>query len=249
MMRDERGIALVLTVMALALLSAIGVGLVLATSTDVRIAANAGASVEAFYAAEAALDRTLEELREATDLTPILDGSVPSAFADGPATGVRTLSDGSSVVLDQVVSQAECQRPTTCGDTDIAASGRDRPWGARNPRWRLFSYGLLRAPSGTPGSSLPPYVVTMVADDAAETDADPWRDGGQAGTTVNPGAGILFVRAEAFGRGGAHRVVQSLVMRRDLAALAQWTALAPEIRGAPPPAFPVLQVLAWEESR
>jgi hypothetical protein len=40
-----------------------------------------------------------------------------------------------------------------------------------------------------------------------------------------------------------------MVIRRDLAALMRWNALDPETRGPAPSAFPLLQVLAWEESR
>lgn len=249
MMHEQRGIALVVTLMALALLSAIGVGLVLATSTDVLIAANAGAAGEALYAADALFDRTLAELRTVPDLTLVLNGTVSSTFVDGAPSGQRTLADGSTLALDDVLNLANCHKSASCSETDMNASLRDRPWGALNPRWRLFAYGALRAPEGSIRSDLPVYVVSMVADDPRETDGDPWRDGGPAGSVVNPGAGIVLVRAEAFGRRNAHRTVQGMVIRRDRAAFARWELLDPDTRGPAPPGFPVLQVLAWEEIR
>jgi hypothetical protein len=58
----------------------------------------------------------------------------------------------------------------------------------------------------------------MVADDSSECDDNPQVDGGAvvscpAGTKVNPGAGVLEVRAEAYGPFGAHRVVEVTMAR------------------------------------
>jgi hypothetical protein len=99
-------------------------------------------------------------------------------------------------------------------------------------------------------STVPPvYVVTMVSDDPAETDSDPAQDGAPSGGVVNPGAGILFVRAEALGRRGAHRTVEASVVRRDLAARAAWEMLDPATRGPVPSGFAFLQVTSWREVR
>jgi hypothetical protein len=243
--RSERGAVLVVTLMAMLLLSAIGAALVLATSTDVQIAANAGAATEAFYAADAIFERTLAELRAAPDFTSVLDGSLGSQFVDGPPTGVQTMPDHAVVDLPGVENFANCASRNPCSDTDMDSSIRDRPWGRRNPRWRLFSWGMLEAHNA--GPSL--YVVSLVADDPGETDDDPRQDGGWTGTAVNPGAGVLLIRAEAFGRRGAHRVVEGSVVRHDLVARARWQAADPATRGPAPSGFPVLQVLAWREAR
>lgn len=248
-MRGERGVALVVTMLALTVLSAIGASLVLATNAELAIAANAGASTEAFYAAEAAFDRAVAEMRTAADLSSVLNGTVMSAFTDGPPSGTRTLSDGSVLALDSVRNLANCHKPGACGDTEMNAALRGRPWGARNPRWRLFSYGPLEGRATSGHSNLAVYLVTMVADDPLESDNDPLRDGAPSATAVNPGAGIVLIRAEAFGRRGARRIVQGAVIRRDVAALARWEARDPAIRGPAPVVFPLLQVLAWEEIR
>ena len=246
---SENGVALVIVAMAMVLLSAVGAALVVVTSADVLIAANVGASNEALYAADAVFERTLAELRDAPDLTAVLNGTAASGFLDGTATGQRTLADGTRIDLVQVLSLATCRKLVACTAADMTASSPERPWGALNPRWRLYSYGPLDPAPGGIRSGLPAYVVSMVADDQMETDGDPARDGARTGTLANPGAGVVLVRAEGFGRRGAHRVIEGAVVRRDVAALARWEAADPASRGSPPPATAFLQVLGWRDVR
>ena len=132
-----------------------------------------------------------------------------SSFVDGAPTGTRRLDDGSVLDLGQTLNRANCQKITPCSVTEMNAVTEDRPWGANNPRWRLFAFGRLRdmLPAGAIDS--PYYVVAMVADDPGENDGDPTRDG----VSNNPGAGIFAVRAEAFGPIGAHKVVELTVAR------------------------------------
>jgi hypothetical protein len=249
MRTSERGVALVMTLLAILLLSAIGAALVLATNTDASIASNTGASAEAFYAADAVFQRTVAELRTVPDFNAVLSGASSSAFTDGSATGPRTLAGGITVDLAQAVNLANCAKPAGCSAADLNASLRDRPWGARNPRWRLFSYGPLDSPAASGWSGRPVYVVSMVADDPRDDDGDPSRDGVRTGTTMNPGAGVLLVRGEAFGARGAHRVVEGAVVRQDLVTRAVWDAADPATRGSPPAERPVLRVVAWRELR
>ncbi len=82
----------------------------------------------------------------------------------------------------------------------------DRPWGTNNPNWRPYRYGRL-SPGG-PAQDL--YVVILVGDDPAENDGNPDRDGVAPG---NPGAGVLMVRAEAFGPGLSRRSVEAAIAR------------------------------------
>ena len=111
-MRNERGVALIVTLLAMLLLSAIGAALVLVTSADTIIASNSGASSEAFYAADAVFERTVAELRSVPSLTSVLSGAVASAFRDGAPAAPRALTDGSSVDLKAPVNEANCGRPT-----------------------------------------------------------------------------------------------------------------------------------------
>ena len=196
---------LVLALMSLVLLSALGTSLAVVTNTELRAAANYATSRETMYAADGALQIAARELLMVGDWNALLSGGALSAFVDGPPTGVRPLGDGTTVDLAQA--------------TDLA-NGEPRPWGANNPAWRLFAFGWLG-----PGT----YVVAWAADDCAENDGDPSIDGGGA---ANPGAGILALRAEAFGAGGAHKVLEATV-RRDV-----------EAGGGP-----IVRVLSWQEIR
>ncbi|MBS1819206.1 MAG: hypothetical protein JSU08_14825 [Acidobacteria bacterium] len=248
-MRAERGAALLTVVMAMALFLALGSALVIATTADIAITANAGASTTAAFAASAALDRSLAELRMAPDVTSVLDGSFTSQFVDGVPIGGRTLADGSSIDLGRIVNLANCHKAAGCTPADLAASFAERPWGGRNPVWRLFSYGPLDGVTGLGPRGSPVYVTTMVADDPAETDNDPARDGGRTGAAMNPGAGMLLVRAEAFGPRSADRVIDAVVLRLDRREWARWDAADPAVRGPEPMGLPRLQVLSWREVR
>lgn len=246
----ERGAALVLALLAGLLLSAIGTSLVVLTSADVLIADNAGASTEAFDAAEGALERVLAELQAAPDLTSVLSGAVASRFVDGAPEGVRMLPGGLRVDLAEVVNEANCHNPARCTETSITAKSRDRPWGARNPRWRPLAYGPLDG-AGTNGIPIL-YLVVLVADDPADDDGDPWLDGGVAAAApaggLNPGAGVLLVRAEAFGRRSARRVVEAVIRRPDVALRALWGTQDPATRGDPPTLSPTLMLVGWREA-
>jgi hypothetical protein len=148
----------------------------------------------------------------------VLAGSQRSTSVDGTPFGTRTLADGSSIDLVSVVNAANCGKSTTCSAADLTGNATgDRPWGANNPVWRPFAYGPLAAVVGDASVSSPFYVVVMVGDDPAENDNDPSRDGSDP--SVNPGSGVLSVRAEAFGPRGAHRVVELTAARRDAGPL------------------------------
>ncbi len=208
----ESGVALVLALMAVLLLSALGFTLVLTTSTEAMIAANYANAQEGLYAADAASERAMSGLLTVADWNAVLDGSTAPACADGPPGGARTLADGSTLDLAQVVNRANCGKPTPCSASDLTGNSTgDRPWGANNPVWRLYECGPVNdlAPTGTTNS--PFYGVVLVADDPAETDDDPASDGEDPAT--NPGSGVLALRAEAFGPRGAHKVIEVTLAR------------------------------------
>jgi hypothetical protein len=66
--------------------------------------------------------------------------------------------------------------------------------------------------AGDNATGFPFYVVVMVADDPSENDGNPYRDGA---TADNPGRGRLTVRAEAFGPGGSHKILEATIARLD----------------------------------
>jgi len=212
--RREDGIALIVALMAMMLMTALGIALVMTTSSETMIAGNFRNGQEALYAADAAVERAMDDILTVPDWNKLLDGTTQSAFIDGPPSGQRTLPDGTLVDLTQMLNLANCGKVTTCSASDLTANYTgDRGWGANNPVWQLYAYNRLDAivPSGTINSQY--YVVVMVADDPSETDGDPLHDG--VSPSTNPGSGVLALRAEAFGPRGAHKVIELTVAKTD----------------------------------
>ncbi len=203
-----------MVLLAALLMGAVGAGLVLSSSTDAAIAGNLVRREQARGAAEAVLNASLAEL-SGQDWGGILSGAERSSLADGAPFGTRLLDDGTALVLDEVVNLANCGTRRPCGAARLSAVTAARPWGANNPVWQLYAYAPLSALA--PGREVPPfYVVALVADDQSETDSDPFSDGVGA---ANPGAGILALRAEAFGSRGAHGLITAAVARASASSL------------------------------
>jgi hypothetical protein len=217
--------------MAMMLMSALGLALVLTTTTETNIAGNFRNSSEALYAADAAVERAMEDILTVPNWNNLLDGSTQSAFVDGAPSGARTLPDGSTIDLTQAINMANCGKVATCSTADMQGNATgERPWTINNPRWNLYAYGNLRdlLPM-TDTINSPYYVVVMVADDPSETDANPLLDGikacetgdtpGSGAGQCNPGTGVIAMRAEAFGPRGAHKVIELTLARTDTTEL------------------------------
>lgn len=209
--RSRDGIALVVVLGSMLVLSAMGLGLLLLAISHTLTSGNERRARAALFAAEAGIERALPDLVRAVDWDAVLDGRVRSGFTDGSPGGVRQLPGGTTVNLDEVVALANCGALTSCSDAQMNAVTAERRWGVNNPRWRLFAHGPLGALLSSPAVLAPSeYVVVLVADDPMEVDGDPLRDG-RAGASA--GAGILQLRAEAFGPESAHRAVEVTVAR------------------------------------
>jgi hypothetical protein len=210
---DEQGVALIIALLSMLLLTALGMALTLTTSTEGRIAYNYRDGVEALYAADAGVERVMQDVLTVPDWNKIVDGTTTSAFIDGPV-GVRTLPDGSTLDLQQATSMANCRKTTACGDADMDAYTDERPWGLNNPRWQLYAYGPLTEmiPTETINSSM--YVVVWIADDPSENDKKPLIDGDEA-LGQNPGRGVLSMLAHAYGPSGVRRVIEVTIARTD----------------------------------
>jgi hypothetical protein len=221
--RGEQGTAVLVAMMATLMMSALGAALVLASSSETIIAASFRDSLEGAYAADAALERAIDDLHAVADWNLVLAGAVRSAFVDGAPDGSRTLADGSTIDLTQLINLANCAKPGDCTATEMSAVSSRRPWAMNNPRWLLYGYSDLTAL--IPGSiNSPYYVVVTVADDPAENDNDPARDGAvpcggavpvltgdPPAPSCNPGSGVLALRAESFGPRGVHKVIEATV--------------------------------------
>ena len=231
--RRENGIALMVALMAMLLMAALGAALVLTTSSETIIATNFRTSGEGLYAADAALERIVDDLLTVHDWNSLLGGAVQSAFIDGAPSGARTLPDGSTIDLTQALDMANCRKITACSAADMDLVTDERPWGPNNPRWQLYGYGHLSGLMPTASVSSPYYVVVMVGDDPSELDYDATKDGvtpcgnavpvkgpGNPPTwSCNPGTGVIAVRAEAFGPRGAHKALEMTVARTDTTEL------------------------------
>jgi Tfp pilus assembly protein PilX len=212
-LQRDNGVAMVIAMMALLLMTALGVALILNTSSETTISSNYRSGSEGLYAADAIIERAMDDLLTVANWNQLLTGSVQSAFVDGPPSGVRTLADGSTLALSEAVNMANCGKTSECSASDLTGNATgDRPWAANNPVWQLYAYGPLAdmIPTGTINS--PFYVVLMVADDPSEDDGQPLHDGLLAG---NPGRGVIALRAEAFGPRGAHKTIEVTVSRTD----------------------------------
>ena len=234
--RSERGIALIVATMAMLLMMALGAALILMTTTEAKIARNYGSSLESLYAADAAAERAVDDLASIADWNSLLARASTSAFTDGPPTGARTLADGRMLDLGEVLNMANCAKATACSAADMDAVTTERPWGPNNPRWQLLAYDKLSAMTPTGAINSPFYVTVMVGDDPSENDNDPLHDG----VSSNPGAGVLAIRAEAWGPRGSHKAIELTVARAGASQLGG---------GAPPVPGQGLRMLAWREIR
>jgi hypothetical protein len=216
----ERGIALVVALLAMLVMVALGAALMIAAATESRITRNFRNNTEALYAADAVLERAVDELRAIGDWNLVLSGTTRSAVVDGEPRGTRVLADGQTIDLAEVLNDANCRKVGGCSGAAMDAITAERPWGANNPRWQPFAWGDLDdfVPVATIKS--PFYVMVTVADDPSECDDNPLVDGGPmvscpGSAKANPGAGVIAVRAEAFGPFGSRRVVELTLARVD----------------------------------
>ena len=213
-LRDEQGVALIVALMSMLLLTALGLGVAMTTMTETMITANYRDSGEAMYAADAGVERVMQDLLTIPDWNRILTGAARSSFIDGAPTGTRVLPDGATIDLEAATNTLNCGKATTCSAAEMNAWTLERPYQANNPRWQLFAHAPLAdiIETGTVLSSM--YVAVWIADDQAETDGDPTTDGGQPG-----GRGVLLLRAAAFGPNGASSVIEATVARTDTSEL------------------------------
>ena len=209
--RRADGLALVLALFVMLLLSALAAGLALVTASEATIAHNFKNGREALYAADAAAERAIADLDVLPDWSQVLGGAVQSTVVDGPPSGTRRLADGSLIDLGELVNLANCHKKTMCTAAEMDSVTAERPWALNNPRWRAFLYGRLA--DFTPGQTVdsPYYVLAMVGDDPAETDADPMRDSDPPAA----GSGVLILRVHAFGPRGVLRTIELTVARTE----------------------------------
>ena len=171
----ERGIALVVALLSMLLLTALGMSLMLTTTTETMITGNYRDGVEAMYAADAGIERTMQDVLTVPDWNAMLgspDGitaGVTSSFYDS-SNLQPTLGDGRVLDLVKATNAANCPQvsppsSTACSLSQMNLSTQERPWGTNNPRWRLYAHGPVSdfVPTDTVNSDC--YLVVWVADD------------------------------------------------------------------------------------
>ena len=124
MRQSECGVAIIFVLLAMMLLSVLGMALALTTSSERQVAATYGSGVEVFYAADAAFERALQDLSLVPDWTLVLSGGT-STFVDG-IPGPRSLSDGRVLNLREATDAVNCNR-SPCSEADVRAATAARP--------------------------------------------------------------------------------------------------------------------------
>ena len=193
MLRDERGMALLLAIVMATILGVLGSVIALTARVETLVAGRFEQARELEYAAEGAMALALADLGGA-DWTAAL-GGLPSSFTDGDPSGVRSLPGVRPVVLC-------CGGGSLSSAIQQAANG-GRTWGADTPNWRLYAWGP--AASWLAGGAIrtPFYSSVWIADDPADNDGNPAADANQ----------VIAVYAVALGPGDGRRAVRALVAR------------------------------------
>ena len=232
MTKHESGVALILVLLLTSFLSAMGLGLALVVFMDQLAGGNHRGSVTMLYAADAGIELAARDLSFSADWDAVLAGLETGSLTDGPPQGVKAIPGGGTVNLTAETNTLNCGRVTSCTQLQMDAVTRDRPWGANNPRWRLYAYGPLQNVAGI-ARPAPCYLAVWVADDSREADDDPLADAGQD----QPGRGVVRVRAQVFGPSGARRAIEA-----ELARVCE-DASSEEV------CLPGIRVQSWQEIR
>ena len=223
--------ALIVVLLAMSVMSALGLALMLTTMAERRIADNFERATEAFYAADAGIERAMQDLIPLPSWDGVLSGAMTSTFIDGAPGGIRPGPGRSPFDLSEATSAVQCGKPA-CSNADLVAITEERPWGSNNPVWQPYLYGPLDQllPGQRINSQM--YVVVWVADDPSENDGDPRRDGGLpvgCDSALDPecqgrnlGRGVLLLKAKAFGPDGTQRRIEVTVKRTDLPRIVSW---------------------------
>jgi hypothetical protein len=228
--------ALVVVLMSLGTVLGLGLMLALSTMTDGAIAATSHEGRQTSTLAEATAERALADLAVLPSWDDALRGGAVSSFFSG--RGGTWTAAGQPVDLDAETARVMCGRASCVGILATAVSPM-RPWGANNPQWRVYASGAADQLLGTGPGVAPGFAVAWVGDDGGENDGDPGRDGGPpaaaAGSPVNPGADVVWLRVVAWGPRGSRRELEIAVERDNpLAHTGLRVRTWREVRGARP---------------
>jgi Tfp pilus assembly protein PilX len=207
-LKREEGVALIIALMTTMLLTALGMTLVLTSNTETMISSNYRNSQEALYAADAAVERVVQDLLLIPRWNDILAGNgaiTPTCSGVSPFTPVSsTLSGFTDATTTPTIPGGPQQINLLNATCSLQkATNTLNLWGANNPVWRLFSYGELRDVLTNNAIDSNMYVAVWVADDPADNDGNPSTDSN----------GTLTLHAEAYGPSGTRKVIEVTVAR------------------------------------
>ena len=197
---NEQGTALIVALLSTVLLTALGAAVVLVSRTETAIAANYRSSQEALYAADAAVERVMQDLLLIPRWNDVLAGTVQSGFIDGAMSSQKTLPTGGKVTLC-------CGAGSATGELQALTDTAD-DWGTNNPKWALFAWGPLSDILDNNAIDSRMYVMVWVADDPADGTG-----GIPDGNPLLDANGTLTLHAEALGPGGTRKVIEVTVAR------------------------------------
>lgn len=198
----EDGVALIVALMATMLLTALGMSLVLMSNTETMISANYRNSQEALYAADAAVERVVQDLL----MIPRWNDILTPDSSHSELAGTRSaFIDTNSNYTRNIPASGQTINLLTATDRLQAGTDNLNMWPGNNPAWRLFAHAPLSSmlPNGVLDTQM--YIAVWIADDPAEVDGNPSAD-------TN---GTLTLHAEAYGPMGTHKVIEVTVARTD----------------------------------
>lgn len=186
-LRDsQNGIALVVTVLLMSLLTTLGLAVMLLSTGETWLSAAYQTSQGLSYAADSAIAGVQIDLTRSADWSPLLAAAGPASSLND-AAAFPTLTDATTIDLD-----AETRALQAKSDAIYDAANPDRPV------WRLFAHVPLSRLA--PGLNVPPiYLAAWIGDDGEDGDGDAAIDSN----------GRVYVHAEAFAPGGARRAVEA----------------------------------------
>ncbi len=188
---SERGSALVIALVVTALLAALGAAVTVTANVDASVATTLRIDRELLYAAEAGVERALQDVRQSTHWDDLLVGIQASSFLDPVA--IPVLPSGG--LLDVPARTAQLQASTP-------------PLGGNTAHWQVLASGRLADVAGPASVESAAYLVVWVADDPSETDGNPFADTND----------VLLVHGEAVGSGGRTRALDVTVTRAGVPA-------------------------------
>jgi hypothetical protein len=226
---SARGSALLSVTLLMFLFSAIAVAAAVVIRVEVIVAERFRQSEEARYAAQAALEVAVAELRPLSSWSTVVNGADNSRFTQGGFLGAKNVPGGGVV--------------NVCCDVDsvfdrFTTTSRASPVPVRRALvWRPFIWTTFNAlVPRDPPSRL--FVIVFVADDEEDVVTE-----GEGDTN-----GVLLLRAEAIDPSGLHRTVEALIARPAVGQPQKDAETGMAIE-EPQTAMSQVAILTWREVR